>query len=95
MDLPPVRVQRQFADESEDPQQMAEMSERSRALHAAIRRLPHDQRLLILLYHTENKSYEEIAETVGHPIGTVKSRLHRARMNLRKMLAGQMELFEP
>ncbi|GMV37226.1 MAG: RNA polymerase sigma24 factor [Fimbriimonadales bacterium] len=95
LDLGDSEVHRQVADEGSDPQELAELSEQSRALLKAIRELPHDQRLMVLMYHTEGKSYEEIAEAVGHPIGTVKSRLHRARMNLRKILSGQAELFQP
>ena len=94
LDLGDSEVHRQIADSGSDPQELAVISEQSRALLKAIRELPHDQRLMVLMYHTEGKSYEEIAEAVGHPIGTVKSRLHRARMNLRKILSGQLELFQ-
>ncbi len=88
-------MQRQFADDAPNPQELAELSERSRALKRAIRTLPPDQRLMILLFHSEEKSYEEIADIIGHPIGTVKSRMNRARLNLRKILSANPELFPP
>jgi RNA polymerase sigma-70 factor, ECF subfamily len=59
-----------------------------RDLDAAIRRLPPDQREVLLLVALEEMSYDETAETLGVPIGTVMSRLSRAREKLRNMLSG-------
>lgn len=59
-----------------------------RDLDAAIRRLPVDQREVLLLVALEDMSYEEAAGTLGIPIGTVMSRLARAREKLRTMLSG-------
>jgi RNA polymerase sigma factor (sigma-70 family) len=59
-----------------------------RDLDAAIRRLPTDQREVLLLVALEEMSYEEAAGTLGIPIGTVMSRLARAREKLRSMLSG-------
>ena len=59
-----------------------------RDLDAAIRRLPPDQREVLLLVALEEMSYEEAAGTLGIPIGTVMSRLARAREKLRGMLSG-------
>lgn len=59
-----------------------------RDLDAAIRRLPPDQREVLLLVALEEMSYEETAGTLGIPIGTVMSRLARAREKLRAMLSG-------
>jgi RNA polymerase sigma-70 factor (ECF subfamily) len=53
---------------------------------AAIARLPADHREVILLVALEDMSYREIAEVAGVPIGTVMSRLSRARASLRAML---------
>jgi RNA polymerase sigma-70 factor (ECF subfamily) len=53
---------------------------------AAIARLPADHREVILLVALEDMSYREIAEVTGIPIGTVMSRLSRARASLRAML---------
>jgi RNA polymerase sigma-70 factor (ECF subfamily) len=59
-----------------------------RDLDAAIRRLPPDQREVLLLVALEEMSYEGAAGTLGVPIGTVMSRLARAREKLRAMLSG-------
>ena len=58
-----------------------------RDLDAAIRRLPPDQREVLLLVALEEMSYEEAAGALGVPIGTVMSRLARARERLRAMLS--------
>ncbi len=59
-----------------------------RDLDAAIRRLPPEQREVLLLVALEDMSYEVAADTLGVPIGTVMSRLSRAREKLRAMLSG-------
>jgi RNA polymerase sigma-70 factor (ECF subfamily) len=59
-----------------------------RDLDLAIRRLPPDQREVLLLVALEDMSYDEAAGTLGIPIGTVMSRLARAREKLRAMLQG-------
>jgi len=53
----------------------------------AIQDLPPLQREVLVLFQYEELSLEEIAQTVGADLGTVKSRLHRARENLKRMLA--------
>jgi len=59
-----------------------------RDLEAAIRRLPPEQREVLLLVALEDMSYDGAAQALGIPIGTVMSRLARAREKLRAMLAG-------
>ena len=61
-----------------------------RDLDRAIARLPADQRAVLLLVTLEEMSYEEVARTLGIPIGTVMSRLSRAREKLRAMMLGQV-----
>jgi RNA polymerase sigma-70 factor (ECF subfamily) len=60
-----------------------------RDIDAALRRLPLEQRQVVLLIALERMSYEETAKTLGIPIGTVMSRLARARERLRVMLADE------
>ena len=57
-----------------------------RDIDSALRRLPIEQRTVILLVALEHMSYQETATTLGIPIGTVMSRLARARERLRIML---------
>ena len=52
----------------------------------AIDSLPHDYREVVVLVDVEGLSYEEVADVIGVPIGTVKSRLHRARRTLQRAL---------
>ena len=60
-----------------------------RDLDRGISRLPAEQRAVLLLVTLEEMSYEEVARTLGIPIGTVMSRLSRAREKLRAMMLGQ------
>ena len=60
-----------------------------RDIDAALRRLPLEQREVVLLVALERMSYSESAKTLGIPIGTVMSRLARARERLRVMLADE------
>ena len=60
-----------------------------RDLDRAIARLPSEQRAVLLLVTLEEMSYEEVARALGIPIGTVMSRLSRAREKLRMMMLGQ------
>ncbi|MGV3616733.1 MAG: RNA polymerase sigma factor [Fimbriimonas sp.] len=56
------------------------------ALRVALAKLSEDHREVVVMHEIDGLTYEEIAAIVGVPIGTVKSRLHHAFMNLRKAL---------
>lgn len=58
----------------------------ARAVLAAIDRLPEDQRIAVLLVGIEELSYEDAAASLGIPVGTLMSRLHRGRERLRELL---------
>jgi RNA polymerase sigma factor (sigma-70 family) len=60
-----------------------------RDLDRAIARLPAEQRAVLLLVTLEEMSYEDVARALSIPIGTVMSRLSRAREKLRLMMLGQ------
>jgi RNA polymerase sigma-70 factor (ECF subfamily) len=57
------------------------------ALEAALRRLPDHQRVPLVLFHFEEKSYQEIADALGVSLGKVKTDIHRGREALRAVLA--------
>ena len=58
-------------------------------LGAALDRIPTDQRTILVLHHLEGHSVAELAEILGIPVGTVKSRLHTARRALEGALAAE------
>lgn len=62
----------------------------SEPLAKALDALGNEQREIVLLADVEEYSYQEIADVVGCSVGTVRSRLHRARGQLRKLVAPQM-----
>lgn len=92
-ELDESNVVRQYEDPSPGPQELAEGDERRRILEQAIAALPEAQRVMVVMYHTQGLAYEEIAEITGLPMGTVKSRLNRARLALRDKLGDVAELF--
>jgi RNA polymerase sigma-70 factor (ECF subfamily) len=55
-------------------------------IEAALQRLPTTDREIVILFHKEDMSYEEIAKTLELPLSTVKIRLHRARIKLAEMV---------
>ena len=72
-----------LADTEPDPEAIAVRTSDARRLHAAIALLPEDFREVLVLREMEDMSYREIAEGTGTPIGTVMSRLARARALLK------------
>ncbi len=75
----------------DDPSIQTERSELEQAVHAAIRRLAPDQRLVLLLREYEDLSYDEIAEVLTLSVPAVKSRLFRARQDLKRILGPTLE----
>ena len=80
-------------DESESAHEAVEKRERLTTIQNALKLLPVHQSRIILMYHANSMSYEDIAETLSLPIGTVKSRLNRARLSLRQALQPKRRLF--
>lgn len=70
----------------QSPEPEAERAEELRVIRSAINSLPFNQRVVIVLFYLNNLSLQEIAGILDCPVGTVKSRLHYARENLRKRL---------
>lgn len=73
-------------DQTIGPEERAEVSELRSAIQQCIRALAPDYRLMVILVDVEGLSYEETARIVRVPVGTVKSRLARARMQVRRSL---------
>jgi RNA polymerase sigma-70 factor (ECF subfamily) len=77
-------------DESDgnQPGDALERAEEEARLQAALNRLSAEYKTVLVLKDIEGRKYEDIAEILGVPIGTIRSRLHRARLELRDLLAG-------
>jgi len=76
----------QATDRAETPLAELESRELGALIEEAVARLRPEYRSCILLRHVEGRSYEEIAETLDLPLGTVKTYIHRARLELRAYL---------
>jgi len=76
----------QLIDGRESPDQFVERQELSELIEAAIASLPDDQRTVLVLCDIHGYAYEEIAEMTGVAMGTVKSRISRARGRMRDYL---------
>ncbi len=81
----------EIAAEQETALQELEAREIGSAIERAIARLRPEYRACIMLRHIEDRSYEEIATTLDLPLGTVKTYIHRARNELRVLLADTRE----
>ena len=76
----------------ESPELHAERTELRRHIETCIEYLPEDQRLAVILCDIHGYAYDEIADVTGWPMGTVKSRISRARIKLQEHLQRQPEL---
>jgi RNA polymerase sigma-70 factor (ECF subfamily) len=84
--LPPGGIESMPGDN--DPERDAERRDDISRLDAALQKLSEEHRLVVLLHDSEGYKLKEIQEITGDPVGTLKSRLHRARARLREMLSG-------
>ncbi|MFH1743109.1 MAG: sigma-70 family RNA polymerase sigma factor [bacterium] len=66
-------------------------NQRENLVRRTVAHLPAKYRIVIVLRHFEEMTYEEIAETLGCPLGTVMTRLHRARKHLAELLTPMLE----
>lgn len=81
-----------YYGEEQGPEEAYERKEIRLTIEEAIQALPEEQRMVIILRDVEGYSYQEVAEMLSLSLGTVKSRLNRARENLKELLA-RRELF--
>ncbi len=84
-----------YEPESDQPSAylQLEWAERKRLLHEALGQLPWEQRQALVLCDLQGLSYEEAAQALDCPLGTVKSRINRARGALKRLLTKHAELF--
>jgi len=80
----------EIGDESYSPDSTLKRKEISQLIQEAINKLPTPQRMVVVLRDMEGRSYEEIVEITGFKLGTVKSKLSRARQELRETLRGRV-----
>ena len=76
----------ELADWTYNPEVDFTSRQKSLSIDAAIKSLPRKYREVIIFRHKQDKSYEEIAQILGIPVGTVKARIFRARELLKKKL---------
>ena len=68
------------------PERALEMAEDEKRVQAALMRLSAEHRTVLIMKDMDGQKYEDMAETLQVPIGTIRSRLHRARLELRSIL---------
>lgn len=81
-----------LADTSNLPEDQAERHELQEAITQCLQRLPDEFRAAVVLVDVQGMDYTEAAEALGKPVGTIKSRLARARLRLRDCLHAVWEL---
>lgn len=87
-----IESPRWMSDPSESPEERAERMEVARALQHCLEDLPPEFRAVVALVDIQGMDYTEASVAAGTPLGTVKSRLARARMRMRECLKGMWEL---
>ena len=80
-------------DKAPTPEERLEQKEHVRVIREALNEMSEDSRTVLVLFDIQGLSYDEITEALDLPLGTVKSRLSRARTQLRKILLEKGELF--
>jgi len=79
------------SSEYSQPEHALEMAEDERLLQDALSRLSPEHRTVLIMKDIEGQKYETMAEVLEVPIGTIRSRLHRARLELRELLQAHEE----
>ena len=83
----------EIKDNTPTPEERLEMTETQAEVRRALSELSDEFKTVITLYDLEGLSYDEISEILKCPVGTIKSRLNRARKALKKNLSEKRELF--
>lgn len=85
-------VKIEIGDERMNPSGVLDRKGTREMVHEAISKLPANNRSVLILRDLQGFSYEEISEIEGVPVGTIKSRINRGRVLLKKILTEDMEL---
>ena len=84
-----------FSGSSILPEMEVERHELEQVIQQALNRLDADQRTIVVLIDQQDFDYQEVAQILRIPIGTVKSRLARARLRLRQLLSTLSSIMQP
>ncbi len=87
-----IESPRWLADDAPSPEQELESSELNDAVQDCLNNLPDDFKAVIVMVDIEGLDYQEVSAAINKPLGTIKSRVARARMRLRECLQGYGEL---
>ena len=87
-----METPRWLTDSSMSPEEEAEADELEHAIQHCLEELPVEFRAVVVLTDIQGMDYKEVASAVRAPLGTIKSRLARARLRLRECLQGVWEL---
>jgi len=90
-----METPRWMADPSMSPEEEAEADDLEHAIQHCLDELPVEFRTVIVMADIQEMDYKEVARAVRAPLGTIKSRLARARLRLRECLQGFWELLPP
>lgn len=90
-----AELQKLLRDRADGPEQHALQEEETRLLHTAVLSLPAQYRIVLVLHDMEDLDTEQVAEILGLLPGTVRVRLHRARLAARKAMAKLLHTPEP
>jgi RNA polymerase sigma-70 factor (ECF subfamily) len=82
-----------LADDAPTPEEYSEQTLLQEAIEECIARLPDEFRVVVVMVDVQDFDYQEVAEATGSPLGTIKSRLARARFKLRDCLDRFRELW--
>jgi RNA polymerase sigma-70 factor, ECF subfamily len=81
-----------LADDGPGPEEHFERRELDRAVQTCLEGLPDEFRVVVVMIDIQGFDYEEVSQVIGKPLGTIKSRLARARLKVRNCLQGVWEL---
>ena len=81
-----------LADENLSPEESVEAIELEQAIQYCLKNLPNEFRIIVVMVDVEGFDYKDVSQAIQRPLGTIKSRLARARLRLQECLQGFREL---